>query len=301
MPKLITDFFTVAQSGPTVDGRIIKPEWLVDMADTYNDKVYVGKIWPEHIRWRALGEIAEVRSVKQSDGTVTLENRIVPYNDLMYYVRSGSLTHPSVEVIENFAKSGKAYQFGMGATDSPASLGTNNFPLQFSTQQGQHKNEADQYTLFCQRIALDAGVPVDQVHIFSSPVQWSDLEFKKQGSKIFDLGRFFRSSSPSQEPSQEDIDMNKEELKDVLKEFKSELKEELKQEFSTPQSVVIDVDQASGEDKTAIVTLDQYNTLKKELDDLKADYEKFKAEDISITRPEASGGNGSDVWNWGKE
>ena len=95
--------------------------------------------------------------------------------------------------------------------------------------------------------------------------------------------------------------MNKEELKDVLKEFKSELKEELKQEFSTPQSVVIDVDQASGEDKTAIVTLDQYNTLKKELDDLKADYEKFKAEDISITRPEASGGNGSDVWNWGKE
>lgn len=304
MPKLITDFFTVAQSGPTVDGRIIKPEWLVDMADTYNAKKYTGKIWPEHIRWRALGEIAEVRSVNQSDGTVTLENRIVPYNDLMYYVRSGSLTHPSVEVIEDFAKSGKAYQFGMGATDSPASLGTDNFPIHFSTQ--QPPEQLDQYALFCQRIALDAHVPVEQVHIFSSPIQWGDLEFKKQQT-FFDLGRFFRSSSPPPtEQPPEDIDMTKEELQEVLQGFKTELKTELKQEFSAPPSpppVVAGVDPAAGEDKTAEVTItvDQFNTLKKAHDELKADYEKFKSEDVSINRPPAAGGDGNDVWNWGKE
>ena len=92
--------------------------------------------------------------------------------------------------------------------------------------------------------------------------------------------------------------MTKEELQEVLQGFKAELKTELKQEFSALPSTQPVV----AEDKTAEVTItvEQYNTLKKDFDDLKADYEKFKSEDVGINRPPASGGNYNDVWNWEK-
>lgn len=307
MPKLITDFFTVATSGPTIDGRVIKADWLRDMAETYNAKTYIGKIWPEHMRWRAMGEVAEARIVTHDDGTVTLENRIIPYDDLMYYVRRGSLTQPSVEVIENFANSGKAYQFGMGATDTPASLGTDKFPIQFSASEQQAESQAGEYDLYCQRIALDAKVPIEQVHIFHSPITWADLEFKKQGSKIFDLGRFFRagSSESTSEQSKEDIEMTKEELQDVLKGFKTELKDELKLEFATQQQpptvVEAPVNNNTGEGEgtqvtTETVSLEQYNALKQSHDELKEQFDQFMAEDPNPKRPPASGGSNDDEW-----
>ena len=39
-PNLSTDFVRIAQSGPCVDGREIKPEWLTQMAETYNPDTY---------------------------------------------------------------------------------------------------------------------------------------------------------------------------------------------------------------------------------------------------------------------
>lgn len=101
MPKLITDFFVVAQSGPTVDGRSINPQDLLDMAATYDPKKFTVKIWPEHMRWRAIGEVVELRAVEdKSKGIVTLENRITPYDDLLYYVRRGMMTQPNSSIVD---------------------------------------------------------------------------------------------------------------------------------------------------------------------------------------------------------
>ena len=94
---LKTDFFTVAQSGPTVDGREIKMQWLKDAAETYSHGKHISKIWPEHYRYMGLGEIADVR-FKEEDGIGYLENRISPHNDLIYFVRQNRMTQPSIEM-----------------------------------------------------------------------------------------------------------------------------------------------------------------------------------------------------------
>jgi hypothetical protein len=299
MPKLITDFFTVAQAGPTVDGREIKEQWLIDAAETYSVQKYLSKIWPEHMRWRPFGELAEVRLVRNAaTGVVTLENRISPGEDLMYYVRREQMTQPSIEIVEDFANSGKAYQYGLGATDNPASMGVGKMPILFS---------AENISLYCTRIALDAQVPPEKVHIFQCPTAWGDLEYKKQGTKIFDLGRLFRSASPSQ-PSEthEDIDMTKDELKEVLQGFKTELKTELQQEFktqqpATPPAAAEPPAAGQGNDQPATVTLEQYNTLKQQYDTLEGKFKKFEefmAQDVTPERKELGGSNADDVWDW---
>lgn len=286
MPKLLTDFFAVAQAGPTVDGREIKEKWLVDAAETYSAAKYLAKIWPEHMRWRPFGEIAEVRLVRNAaTGVVTLENRISPGDDLMYYIRREQMTQPSLEIVEDFAGSNKAYQYGLGATDNPASLGVGKMPIMFS---------AENLSLYSTRIALDAQVPPEKVHIFQCPTAWTDLEFKKQGTKIFDLGRFFRSTPPTQpSETQEEIDMTKDELKEVLQGFKTELKTELKQEFATqppaetPQAA--EPPTAKSDDAPATVTLEQYNQLKTDHEALSKKFEDFMAEDVTPNRPELGG------------
>ena len=139
VPKLLTDFFAVAQSGPTADGRTIEPQVLLDMAETYSPSTYLAKIWPEHLRYSPLGEVHEVRATQDANGLVTLENRIAPSERLIGYVRSGMLTQPSIEFIGNFAMSGKAYQVGLGVTDEPASLGADKIPVTFKAEADQQR------------------------------------------------------------------------------------------------------------------------------------------------------------------
>ncbi len=304
MAKLITDFFTVAQSGPTVDGRTINPQDLLDMAATYNPQKYLAKIWPEHIRWRAMGEVVELRAVEdKTKGIVLLENRITPYDDLMYYVRRGVMTQPSIEIIPDFAKTGKAYQFGLGATDEPASLGTESIPLQFNTTEYQQR-----MALYCQRVALDAQVAAEQVQIFNCPVQWADLEFKQE-RKFFNLGKFF-SRDPKPSPTEDDIEMTKDELKEVLAGFKSELKAELKQEFNqqaTPQPTQPPAEAITdAELKSKVQTfMQQVGTDFKAMQEQVATFaalgkrfDAFMAESPDPKRPEQSGGSSDDVWDW---
>lgn len=313
MPKLKTDFFTVAQSGPTVDGREIKAAWLNDAAATYNAGQHLSKIWPEHMRWRAMGEITDVRLSKDEEtGVVTLENRIAPHDDLIYYVRSERMTQPSIEIIENFANSGKAYQYGLGATDAPASLGVGKMPVLFSQQDDKGKEALE---LFSQRIALDAGVPAGNVHIFASPMKWADLEFKKDRT-YFDLGglgKIFSSGQdqPSTPPTEDDIDMTPEELKQVIGEqfttLKQELKDELREEFTAkPEQPDEPETPAAGEgsepanataNEPATVSADAFNTLKEQHEDLKKEFETFmNQEEKQPDFPEHTGGDSDDPW-----
>lgn len=294
MPKLITDFFTVAQEGPTFDGRVMQERWLKDAAETYNAKKYLAKIWPEHMRWRPLGEVQELRVSKNAEGLTILENRISPSDDLIYYVRNNMMTQPSIEIIEDFAGSGKFYQFGLGAVDMPASLGVDKIPVLFNQQHLE---------LYTARTALDAQVPVGSVHIFQCPTTWADLEFKKP-QKIFDFGALFRSK-PTQ-PSQEDIDMTKDEFKEVLGGFKAELKAELVQELSakpalTPEKVPEPKADSGAKPTTDTFNIEQFNTLAKQVDDLTKQVQTFNeymSQDNTPPRKEQGSGNSDDLWNW---
>ena len=133
-PNLSTDFVRIAQSGPCVDGREIKPEWLTQMAETYNPDTYTALLWPEHRRWAGnFGHVLELRA-EDADGVVTLSGRLCPNDQYIYENTRNQGLFFSIEVTENFAQTGKAYLTGLGVTDSPASLGTS--MMRFSGQGG---------------------------------------------------------------------------------------------------------------------------------------------------------------------
>ena len=144
MPALITKFVKVAQSGPTVDGRNIDPQWLRDMAETYDPAVYRAKIWPDHLRWgNNYGSVVALKS-EEKDGLVSLYASFAP--NAHQYDQKLSF---SIEVLENFAGTGKFYLGGLGVTDSPASLGTDE--LKFSRRASYNGQGA----------RIFAGEPVD--------------------------------------------------------------------------------------------------------------------------------------------
>ena len=130
--SIVTDFLCIAQAGPTIDGRDIRPEWLTDMAQSYDPAVYTAKLWLDHFRYRgAYGSVRELKTQKDGDA-VKLYARISPNRDLieLNQVWEQKL-HFSIEPVEDFAKTGTTYLGGLGLTDEPASLGTDE--LRFSS------------------------------------------------------------------------------------------------------------------------------------------------------------------------
>ncbi|MGB3222537.1 MAG: GPO family capsid scaffolding protein [Desulforhopalus sp.] len=125
MPQtLVSAWKKIAQSGPTVDGRFIKPEWLTDMAETYDTAVYTAKIWLDHMRYASYGSVHSLKT-EVSGEVVSLFAKICPNRSLLQMNQVWEeYLHFSIEPTEDFAKTGKCYLTGLGMTDSPASLGT---------------------------------------------------------------------------------------------------------------------------------------------------------------------------------
>ncbi|MBP1037854.1 GPO family capsid scaffolding protein [Serratia fonticola] len=146
MPQanVTTDWVCIATSGPTVDGRVIEPQWLHDAADTYSRSTYTAMIWPHHPQFE-LGEreftcnLGEVDALKAEDvGDKTkLYARLIPNQFLIEANRMGQKLFTSAEFWEDFGGSGKEYLFGLAVTDIPASLGTEKITLIFDGEQYQ--------------------------------------------------------------------------------------------------------------------------------------------------------------------
>ncbi|MGB3224537.1 MAG: GPO family capsid scaffolding protein [Desulforhopalus sp.] len=184
MPSsLVTEWKRVAQSGPTMDGRIIKPEWLTDMAETYDPDVYTAKIWLDHMRYASYGSVRELKAEEDGD-VIRLFAKIAPSRGLlqMNEVWEEKL-HFSIEPIEDFAKTGKCYLGGLGMTDSPASLGTDE--MRFSKMPGREFS------------ARYAGEKVPDLREMED-----EKEIERFGQKLF---RFF---SINNKPKEEEEAMN---------------------------------------------------------------------------------------------
>lgn len=134
MTKLTTDLVRIGRSGKTIDGREIDPQWLRDMAATYDPSVYTAMIWPDHLRVTNFGKVLEL-AAEEADGAVTLLARLQPNANYMLDNRYGQHLFFSMELAQNFAGTGKTYLVGLGVTDSPASLGTDE--LKFSARHTQ--------------------------------------------------------------------------------------------------------------------------------------------------------------------
>lgn len=126
--KLKTGWIRVATEGDTIDGRDISKQDLVDMAETYNTDVYGARIWPEHWRWYACGDVLEVRT-DVVDGLTRLFAVLAPNMMMVEFNQQDQKVYTSIEIQPNFANTGKPYLAGIAITDQPASLGTDRIKL----------------------------------------------------------------------------------------------------------------------------------------------------------------------------
>lgn len=133
-------FWRIASEGATTDGREISREWLEQMAASYNPAVYTARINLEHIRginpegpFRAYGDVTALKT-EVIEGKLHLLAQLDPTADMVALIKKRQKVFTSMEIDQNFAKTGSAYLVGLGITDSPASLGTE--MLAFSAQSG---------------------------------------------------------------------------------------------------------------------------------------------------------------------
>ena len=190
MPALITKFVKVAQSGPTVDGRNIDPQWLRDMAEIYDPALYRAKIWPDHLRWgNNYGSVVALKS-EEKDGLVSLYASFAPNAQYLLSNQYDQKLSFSIEVLENFAGTGKFYLGGLGVTDSPASLGTDE--LKFSRRASYNGQSA----------RIFAGQPVD-ASCFSTDAAADDNAEAPGWFKTF-IHNFFHNEEPPMDQKQFD-------------------------------------------------------------------------------------------------
>lgn len=139
-------WFRIATAGDTTDGRAIQPNWIEEMASSYDPKIYGARINMEHFRSilpdSSFGAYGDVLALKAETVDVNGEQKLAlfgllqPNDQLIALNQRNQKIYTSVEIDPNFAKTGKAYLVGLAVTDSPASLGTE--MLQFASQSQQN-------------------------------------------------------------------------------------------------------------------------------------------------------------------
>ena len=132
--KYKSKWFRIALAGDTTDGREIQADWIIQMAQSYDPNKYGARINIEHFRSiypdGVFGAYGDVLALKTEKVTIDGEEKdalfaqIEPTQSLIALNQKKQKVYTSIEVDENFAKTGSAYLIGLAVTDSPASLGT---------------------------------------------------------------------------------------------------------------------------------------------------------------------------------
>lgn len=130
MSNYISPWYCIAVSGETRDGRVIKPEWLIDADQTYDADNAEALLWYDHSRWYDPGgAVYRTKHEKASDGSVKLFAQLQPSAALMQ--QSAQTEVPFRFSVELRPRSdGKMYLDGLAYTHSPASIGVDR--MQFS-------------------------------------------------------------------------------------------------------------------------------------------------------------------------
>lgn len=129
--KYTTDWICVATEGYAIDGRPITREMIQQAADSYSTAEYTAMIWPNHPVYSLqerefthnLGIVSDL-AAKEDAGRLRLMAKLEPNQALVNLNERGQKLFTSCEFWENYANTGRTYLYGLAATDSPASLGT---------------------------------------------------------------------------------------------------------------------------------------------------------------------------------
>lgn len=247
--KLKTDFICIATSGYTVDGRQITAQELKEMAETYDPEHYTANLWLEHRRYFSCGQVLELKAEEQANGETQLFAVIAPNQDLIDLNLAGQKLFTSVEIMPNFRNSGKAYLYGLGVTDSPASVGTTKLDF-FNVEQNG--------AVFGEFVKIDFSIK-------------GDTEEEKMTRSFFNaIAKFFSSSVPKEDKPTPDNNNNKEDsmndkqFAQLLEAFDG-LGKKIDNHFSTkPETKEPEnkpEEQKQEQTQGATITADQFNQL----------------------------------------
>lgn len=242
----------IAVAGDTTDGREIKAEWIVQMAQNYDPNVYGARINIEHFRsvypdgvFGAYGDVIALKTEKVTiDGEEkdALFAQIEPTQSLIELNQKKQKVYTSIEVDENFANKGSAYLVGLAVTDSPSSLGT-------------------------EMLTFAAGAKVNPLaskkqrpeNLFTAAVE-TDFEFEEvQESQSFSAGLVKK-------------------VKDLFsKQQKSEQRSA--ESFSEQEQAILEIATETASQGQAVTDLDKkYSTLNTAHEQLQKDFNEFKTQ-----------------------
>ena len=152
-PALVSRFFRIGTSGPTVDGREISADDLEAMAASYDPDEYSASINIEHIRgispWSqfgSLGQVVALETRKDKKKRTAIYAQVAPTPYMVQLKKAGQKLFSSMEIMPDFAGTGKPYLVGLAVTDEPASLGVE--AMQFSAKKGGPADDRFKNNLF---------------------------------------------------------------------------------------------------------------------------------------------------------
>lgn len=126
--------FAIATEGPTIDGRNISRDALIQMAANYDPKVYTAVANLEHFLSYAPDSLfsayGKVVSLTTQEADVMGDKKlqlmaVVDVSDAVVSMQeAGKKLFSSIEITANFINKGVAYLTGLAFTDTPASIGT---------------------------------------------------------------------------------------------------------------------------------------------------------------------------------
>lgn len=277
--SLLTDWLCIATSGPTIDGREMKAQWLEEAAESYDTSVYTAVIWPAHYRYYSLGTVEDLK-VETADNKVKLFARLRPNQYLIQMNKADQSLFSSIEVVENFAGEGHAYMYGLAVTDSPASLGTD-------------------------RLEFTKNVPGDESLLFGNAEEFAftskpslfDRLFKKpgdndkennSGKKAMDEKQFNSIMGAIDEQNK-----RFEKLEGDFKEF-SASKEKVPGKEPDPKDKTEPGNKAGDEKFNSV--MDAFKKQGEKLDKLGAEFEALKKETTVTPDPAPDAANGSEAF-----
>ncbi|CAI1949903.1 GPO family capsid scaffolding protein [Serratia marcescens] len=226
MPGLLTDWLCIAASGGTIDGRVIDDQWMNDIAETYDPKVFTAMIWPRHDSLESrkytynLGTVEAVK-LETEDGVKKLYAQLSPNQFLIDANKAGQKLFTSIEIAEKFPATGRDYLCGLAATDTPASLYTDRMefsandkgmtirmfsagePMTFTLQDKQQKAPFWE-RLFSQRpVAKDTEEPMDKAQFeqLLGKLEASDKRMEAMELKIETFSQQQKQPEPTPAPT----------------------------------------------------------------------------------------------------
>lgn len=277
--SLLTDWLCIATSGPTIDGREMKAQWLEEAAESYDTSVYTAVIWPAHYRYYSLGTVEDLK-VETVDDKVKLFARLRPNQYLIQMNKADQSLFSSIEVVENFAGEGHAYMYGLAVTDSPASLGTDR--LEFT------KNvPGDESLLFGNAEAF----------AFTTKPSIFDRLFKKPGDTDKENNRGKKAMDDKQFDSiMSAINEQNKRFEKLEGDFKQFSESKAKEQENKPDPKDKSKKENNTGDEKFNSVMDAFKKQSEKLDKLGTEFEALKKEATVTPDPAPDAANGSEVF-----